>query len=463
MGIDVKFSRITKKINSTKNTGLNEFTAVCDLKDNCNILNPVLLLNYKNPTINNYAYIPYLNRHYWITNWTWNNGLWEATCSVDVLGTYRNRIGIKSFYVLRTSCVEKSDIQDNYYPLIVSPTTDTIVRQNIWVDSVKTGTFALGIIGQDGLANYYCFTYNQFKKLTETIFGTFNWTGMQDIGQEISEQLSKAFFNPFQYVVSCNWYPFTLPNDGTQTFVRIGWWLIQDVNCGLLADNGQYTLNFTMSVKQHPQADTYGNYVNCSPYRDITIFVPPFGFMSLNPSTILDRETVNVEVVVDCITGVGTCYVTGAAGETGGSYALATSTAKVGVPISVNNIQTDIVGAVEGAAKTALSFSGGAVSGAVGAVAGFADTASSIIGDVRTGGQNGGFSQFLKPPYIYEKYYSVGERDIEHLGVAYGKNAKPSELGSGYYLVADGEMDILATQSELQELKDRLESGFFYE
>lgn len=66
-----------------------------NLRDQCSIIDPVIIIKKDNPTISmyNYAYISEFKRYYFITNIvSIRNDLWEVSLHVDVLYTWASYI-----------------------------------------------------------------------------------------------------------------------------------------------------------------------------------------------------------------------------------------------------------------------------------------------------------------------------------------------------------------------------------
>ena len=99
--ININFYTFSKKENSTKRpTGAGTVLS-CNIKSRSSIVNPFIELK-TNPTAFNYCYIPSFNRYYYISDITFDSGLWLVTCRIDVLATYKTEIGNTSMYILRS-------------------------------------------------------------------------------------------------------------------------------------------------------------------------------------------------------------------------------------------------------------------------------------------------------------------------------------------------------------------------
>ena len=113
--ININFYTFSKKENSTKRpTGAGTVLS-CNIKSRSSIVNPFIELK-TNPTAFNYCYIPSFNRYYYISDITFDSGLWLVTCRIDVLATYKTEIGNTSMYILRSSERSNGEIVDTLFP-----------------------------------------------------------------------------------------------------------------------------------------------------------------------------------------------------------------------------------------------------------------------------------------------------------------------------------------------------------
>ena len=113
MAFVVNFYNFAKRENSTaRPSGGTSFN--CILKSESSIINPTIELQLSIDTAPsyNYAYIPSYNRYYFVKEWTFNNRLWSASLSVDVLATYKTEIGNSFLYVTRSSAAFVRSIGD---------------------------------------------------------------------------------------------------------------------------------------------------------------------------------------------------------------------------------------------------------------------------------------------------------------------------------------------------------------
>lgn len=117
------------------------------LRDDCDLINPVILIG-ADPRNCNYAHIPAFNRWYYITDVeNIRTGLWMISCHVDVLMTYKDSIyqceGVvdrcsKDGSVNNSSIGNNGFLQDSDVPILA-----TNRHRQITLGS-------LGVLGNDG-------------------------------------------------------------------------------------------------------------------------------------------------------------------------------------------------------------------------------------------------------------------------------------------------------------------------
>lgn len=82
------------------------------IKENTDIINPVILINNDGAPTTNYCFIPNFGRYYFINDITFkNNNLFYLHCSVDVLQSFKNDILNANVIATRSS-----SWYDNYLP-----------------------------------------------------------------------------------------------------------------------------------------------------------------------------------------------------------------------------------------------------------------------------------------------------------------------------------------------------------
>lgn len=85
-----------------------------NLRETCDIVNPIINLHVLDVPQFNYCYIPKFKRYYYVTRLrSINKDVWEMTLSCDVLMTYRTQIRRCGGVVTRSASLIDSGVIDN--------------------------------------------------------------------------------------------------------------------------------------------------------------------------------------------------------------------------------------------------------------------------------------------------------------------------------------------------------------
>ena len=498
--LNLNLYSFAKKDNSTKQPTLETAKLVQGiLKEPCSIMTPVVrierLPNDAMPFQYTYAKWVEANRYYFIEDWTWVNGLWEVRMKEDVLATFKTQIGNTTEYVLRTdSTVDfNGEITDTTYPATTDIVSESYSLNNVFTTDLTVGCYIVGIIsgGQTqavGAISYYAMTSSEFGSFKEMLFSDDNLITMglaildPSTGTltptitDISLEVLKTMYNPYQYVVSCMWFPFgksAIPSSTTVTGIKIGWW-----EYPTLTGNRLYAQTFELGNEQfaitaHPQA-ARGSYLNYAPYTRRTI-IGRFGSVPIDTTLFSVGNKINISYMIDLITGQCYCKIS-RMDETPATPAedlIAERNFLIGVPIQIAQVGVDYLGTAVSALNTIPQIMGGAISGIasgkgaiMGAIAGGAsgiyNTIQSAMPQVETGGQNGSFLAPVNNTHVVEQFYKIVDEDISHRGRPLCELRQLSTL-SGYILCAEGDIDISCYDNERKEIVRYLTEGFFWE
>ena len=459
MAIDVNFYTFDKKPNSTKRPAGIGTTYKCNLIEPTSFTAPYIALAVPaKPTSYNYAYIPEFSRYYFIQDWAYSAGLWKASLSVDVLASYRDYIGSQKQYILRSAARSDGNIVDTMYPtkndvLIVGTNGSDMEsgESNPFKYSLTDGLYVVGIINGDssavGCVSYYSFTNAQFREFCAKLMGTTDWM-YSGIG-EISLELTKVLFNPFQYVASCMWFPI-VGIGGSAGTVKYGWW-----DLGVSANKIDGSLSgggMLFNVPKHPQVDR-GAYLNGAPFSRHYLDWPCFGRIPLDSNILKDVDKLVVDNFIDPVSGICTLRINV------GGIPIYTQQTKIGVPIQIAQMASDYFGAAGNAisaVRSALSFD------VAGAFKSIGNAVNSAMPSLSTTGSNGSISAFIFEPKLVTEFYKVVDDDNEHLGRPLCQDVIPSSI-PGYMLCADVEIEAPCTKAELDNIVSTMEGGFYYE
>lgn len=469
--MNCKLFGFAKKKNSTKQPVLNTGTDVTiQIKEPTNVTAPVLVLNLKQngqqiqPTNYNYVYIPLFLRYYFITDWRYINGAWEAICKVDVLASFKSSIGNTTAYIERSSHSYNGEIVDKLYPA----TTDVLITSatiaNSWSGVAPSGgSYILGVINYQtsnhiGAVSYYAMDTAQLNSLLNYLFS--NNIYQASTITEIGEDLYKSLFNPFQYVVSCMWFPASPSVYGdTQTNIKVGYWAT-DVNAVMV--NAITDVRFiTGYIPDHPQISR-GAYLNFAPYTRITMYCPPFGSIPIDPTFTKVGKYLYSKVSIDVATGEATINVSFRP-NTSAQYqarCCLQKTGMMGVPIQLAQVMSDYAGSISTLTSGVSGGVAGIITGAIGA------TVQSYIASqapkVTTSGSNGSFNTFTINPELVVEHYRIADEDNSDMGRPLMTTSLISAL-PGYVKCAESHFEGTCYDSERDEINMFLVSGFYYE
>lgn len=463
------FYQFAKRTNSTKRPSGGQGFGI-DLKAPCNIIDPEIKIATQNdPTGFNYCYLPTFSRYYWVKNWTYSDGLWNASLTVDTLASYRDQIGNSTEYVTRSSAQYDGTISDGLYPASAKVQSVTTAFQGGFAETIREGFFVIGFVAKTpnsiGAVTYVVMTPGNAKKLSSKLLTDVSYLSIDNA--EISDSLTKILFNPYQYIVSCNYFPFDVAKLTAHlplvSNVDVGWWSI-DIPCWILgADNNNLTKSVSVGIPKHPQAASRGGYCNASPYTDYTIFLQPFGVIPLDASKLWGAATLSIQYTVDLFTGDSILRV-----FTDTNQLVHETTAKLGVPIQLSNITFDIPSGSGGLLQTGIAAAFGGLQAALSGGS-FSDVGNGILNaaqatnaDVASKGATGSTIAFDSVPYMVARFKILVDDNNEDHGRPLCKRVQLSTI-PGYIMVDDPDIALAATAEEIDSVKSYLKNGFFYE
>lgn len=462
------FYQFAKRTNSTKlPSGGHEFGI--DLKAPCSIIDPeIKIATQSDPSGFNYCYLPTFSRYYWVKNWTYSDGLWNASLTVDPLASYRDQIGNSTEYVTRSSAQYDGTISDGLYPASAKVQSVTTAFQGGFAETISGGFFVIGLIAKAansiGAITYAVMTPTNAKKLSAKLLTDVSYLSIDNT--EISDSLTKVLFNPYQYIVSCNYFPFDIAELTAHlplvSSVDVGWWSIA-VPCWILGeDNNKLTKSVSVSIPKHPQAASRGGYCNASPYTDYTIFLQPFGVIPLDASKLWGAVTLSIQYMVDLFTGDSILRI-----FTDANQLVHETTAQLGVPIQLSNITFDVPSG-GGLLQTGIAAAFGGLQAAL-TGGSFSDVGNGILNaaqatnaDVASKGATGSTIAFDSVPYMVARFKILVDDNNEDHGRPLCKRVQLSTI-PGFIMVDDPDIALNATAAEIDSVKSYLKNGFFYE
>ena len=457
-----------KRTNSTKRPSSGTDYNI-EVQAPCNIINPeIKIASNANPSGYNYCCIPTWGRYYWVKNWTYSDSLWTASLVVDALASYRDQIGSSTEYVVRSSAQYDSSISDSLYPAKATVQSVTNAFQGGFAETISEGFFVIGFIAKTpnsiGAVTYVVMSPGNAKKLSSKLLTDVSYLSIDNT--EISDSLTKILFNPYQYIVNCNYFPFDMAELTAHLplvdSVDVGWWSI-DIPCWILgADNNHLTKSVMVGIPKHPQAASRGGYCNASPYTDYTIFLQPFGVIPLDASKLWGAATLSIQYTVDLFTGDSILRM-----FTDTNQLVHETTAKLGVPIQLSNITFDVPSG-GGLLQTGIAAAFGGLQAAL-TGGSFSDVGNGILNaaqatnaDVASKGATGSTIAFDSVPYMVARFKILVDDNNEDHGRPLCKRVQLSTI-PGFIMVDDPDIALNATAAEIDSVKSYLKNGFFYE
>lgn len=489
------YKGFAKKENSTKqpSSGTLSLGVQGVFKEPCSVLNPVLRIERLTldavPYDYNYARYVEGDRYYFIEDWVWADGLWEVHMKEDVLATFKTDIGNSTEYVLRTDSTTdfNGEITDTTYPATTDIVSESYSLANIFTTDLTVGCYIVGIISGGssqavGAISYYAMTSAQFGALKNKLFSNDNLeimgiidSGGQQLVQDLSQEVLKTLYNPYQYIASCMWFPFgegAITSKTSVSSIKIGWWDYPLSGYLLYAQTLELG-NEQFAITAHPQANR-GSYLNYAPYTRRSL-IGRFGTVAIDNTFFKVGNKINISYVIDLISGH--CYTRIAKRDESVSPPaedlIAERNFLIGVPIQIAQVGTDYLGTAVSALNTIPQIMGGAISGIasgkgaiMGAIAGGAsgiyNTLQSAMPQVETSGQNGSFLAPVNNTHVVEQFYKIVDEDIAHRGRPLCELRQLNTL-TGFILCAEGEIDISCYDNERKEIVRYLTEGFFWE
>ena len=449
----VYWTNFSKRKNSTKQpTGGTTLSNVV-LKENTSLENPTFLINMPSGALS-MTYVQWEGRYYFVNDITLrHNNIYEVSCSTDVLATFKTNIGSYTAFVERSASSYDDYIND---PAITQKQSLASVQRAVTTtDMNTTGCYVVRCIGKnsgsvDGIGTYVA-NKGELAQLLTYAFG--------DLFNNIVNEAVKAIFNPFEYIVSVKWFPFsksTIAGSDNPSTSRV-WLGKYDTGLDLASPDGVGRV-FTGHVTR--PAAYYNDFRDINPsFTEAKIIVPTVGLISFDPRHL--AQGINAELAVDWISGNSTVLLSNY-DSSNYYYTFSSLSGAAGCDIQIG--QTSVNGAnVVGNTAAAV---GNLVAGnfvAAGLSTGDALTAlaqptESILGNA--GGA--GFLKFIQSYYMYA--FRQGSKDFQT--TTYGRpcyqNKQLSSL-SGFIKCANASIDMQGLEGDIEAVNSYLNGGFYYE
>ena len=460
------------------------------LRETCSILEPSVVVEMGGtPAKWTHLYIPNFDRWYYIKDFvSVGTNLWQLTCHVDTLYTYRgSRDDETGLYgctaiISRNEAETDATLTDRALPIQnnITMALASGVRQgsNNWVSSdyvlnIVTGETGVtrymimyGLAGKDPNGLYVTTSYPQaFVALDlDTYKAAVKFALTQDavlMEKAITDYILKSFWLPFSPAHALQKVK-TLEVPGAAPDFTF-----DDPGAAALAP-GMWSGEWKVTIP----ANTIYLYKNFSPYRDVFVEFLPFGRIKLDNAVIFSNATANVNIYfkVTCNPATGDAYLSYYTDDFPEQF-LAQSNVAINLPFTGNMVNYgQIAGSVASSVVSAVAAIGSAASGNyAGAIAAGASTLANIgsIGEAgrsaSVGALSGGYVSMRPVIYIYDNTVNVNARNNHLLGMPLYESKKLSDV-YGYAEINAIHLDgITATAEEKRELESILRAGVVFD
>lgn len=449
--IDVIFYEgFNKRKNSTKQPS-GGTTLKCLLKDDTSCINPSIELQTKaSPQPYNYCRIPLFGRYYFINDWTYNKGVWTASCNVDALATYKSSILGYTAFVERSA--SNYDIWINDNELSQEQKYARVDTDSIQSPFDDVGCFVVSI---NGITNELTSTGTQLYAMrADTLRQFMLW--MYDEGtwsDYFVDGFVKAVFDPMDWVNYIKWIPFSIEELAPrwEQQIRIGYWDTH-VTAAIL-DSFGFNKTFNMSSFTKVYNDWRDNNPN---YTQYTLYLPGYGDFDIPPDVFHYFDDLDIVYALDFTTS--NCNIQ----LRHGTHVISNLNANLGADIKASSVSINSMSAV----TDVFSMFGAAFQGNLaGAVSGGASSITNMIKPIQKSiGQAGTIYNLKYNNIIRLTRYQYGnaEYPTNVSGRPLCKNVQLSTL-SGYTKCGKASVPMIGYATEKDQVNSYLNGGFYIE
>ena len=475
MAHKIKLGSFAKRENSTAQPDTTSWAEYdVTLKNGADLANPTLELSMPWYEAFNYNYAYFMNRYYYIVG---KNLIRENLCvfdlKIDVLATWKTQIGNSNLYVLRSASASNGNIRDNIYPIKANATFSHNVQAANIVDGHETslpgdydsGVIVLNVSGTRtaGTSTLLQLLPSAFINLIKALYRDIDGFQLSDM---VAKVVQKFGGNPQALINSAMWFPFPFDVVNVEQ-VYIGSWAATDssgtaILGGVVLDPVMTLPDVTFTIQKHPKAVIRGDYLNLKPYAQYTLGLPGCGVIDLDNVKLQGQSTITIRRVMDAFSGQMLEKVT-----TPNNQVLAYMKGQIGISLDIqgtNNAESLVTGITSTISSLAVGIaSGGAATLAGAAASGIATAMEAAGGTATSSNVGGGFATIVDERiWLDSMFCDITDSDNARFGRPLCEIRTINTL-PGYNIVADGNLALAIPLPERQEIRNFLESGFFYE
>lgn len=457
----IQLFNFSKKHNSTAvpdSTSGVELTV--RLKSETSIWTPQFILS--SDDIPTYNYVKWDDRYYFVSNVIkGNNNIVYIECVIDVLGTWRSDILSTTTFVERSSSSYNRYLNDNEvsvnqeisevaYDVTTLTTSDGHSLFN------GDGCYVVRCTSDDSDSVTGIATYIMTKtELASILSFLFNDSGT--IWEAAWDSVTKAVFNPFQYILSIKWCAMNyslMSKNLTSKAVKLGWW-----DTGINAKVVDYIGgNISWGLTVTNALGHYGDFRDTNPnYTKYKMYIPGTGLIEI-PS-IMMRSAIDIQLYYDVITGKSTWFLL----YRDSNYVFMRLDGNVMADVQISQVNRDLgsaIGNAVGAVGMGLSGNAiGAVAGGVNAIGNILQPTPSVSGGASSMEELAAINSII----IYTERYRCKD---EYFPVTRGRPLMQNTLLStlsGFCQCGQASIDCDAPPQYKDSINNYINSGFYIE
>lgn len=464
-----KFYNFSKKVNSTAiPQGDSPWSPDIYLKQSTSILSPILLMGSPDSaaSIFDYNYVILENKmHYFIDSWeSVREDVWNANCSLDVLGTYRDEIFSTTAWVEYSENSGDSMLVDGRIPK--KTTSAKYVSSAAFQPTFSaTGSYSLTVTGEGGSVSTFSLSFNQLATLLNNVTNWINEVIPNDGDSESAIATLKYIVDGFKILTSagsapsniraCYWLPWTYDTIGPNQEIKLGRYPT-GVTAPKVPNTGSFstTMNLTGRV---------GDWRDSSACTRINLFLPYCGVVSLDADALVGNNQITIHTGVDYKMGNVSYVVSSGSGLS--AFDLGAYGGNAGVPMMIGTAVTSPIQAVNSISAIVGGLASG--SGIITAM-GLAGVTNLVNPQVTTVGGLGNASASAVQQNAFklvEEKFPVEVEPSSVSGVIGIPTGKVLSLGSltGYVKCRNASVSVSAGQNTISQINNFLNGGVYIE
>lgn len=282
----IELFRFDKRYNSTKkpNTGDGTKKEVV-LKKTTSFYNPTFILS----TLGDWNYIRWDSRYYYVDDINLNReGLYEYSCSIDVLATWKNDIKNTSAFVRYSTNSYDTDIPD----LRLSTKKDVKITSTTGTIFNNEGCYFVSFVGTNTNTKLIIPSSNDFNKLTSQLMTDEYYDSLV---VTLENYISKRLNSAIEALLEAHYLPIT-PDLGGAMQIKLGGGYATGVN-GYATDH-ETVSSCTIDIPWH-----YSDFRNRSEYTSILLYLPCYGVLELNADDFVGQDSITINASFDPYNG----------------------------------------------------------------------------------------------------------------------------------------------------------------